>query len=189
MKFRLSSLLVLAAFLWSCNQVKPDDQTYAKFQSMGNEISTHAQTTLLANVGKAIQQGGPEYAVEFCNLQVSGIVDSLNRQYNCVISRVSEKNRNPANQLDSGTDMKIWKAFALSTSQDTVVGSGKQFLYYKRISTSMPACLKCHGDTQTDINQPTLKKLQALYPEDKATGYQLNDFRGLWKIKFENVNN
>jgi len=48
----------------------------------------------------------------------------------------------------------------------------------------MPACLKCHGVPESDIDSATVQKLRALYPTDLATGYRLNDFRGLWKIEF-----
>ncbi len=48
-----------------------------------------------------------------------------------------------------------------------------------------PACLKCHGSTN-DINEETLEIIQARYPSDRATNYQLGDFRGSWKIQFKN---
>ena len=49
----------------------------------------------------------------------------------------------------------------------------------------MPACLKCHGVTGNDIDQATTEKLKKFYPNDLATGYQLDDFRGLWKFEIE----
>jgi hypothetical protein len=45
-------------------------------------------------------------------------------------------------------------------------------------------CLVCHGDPQTQIAEATLAKINDLYPEDKATGFAMNDFRGAWKITF-----
>jgi cytochrome c553 len=58
-------------------------------------------------------------------------------------------------------------------------------VYYKPIRIVMPACLKCHGVPGTDIDSVTIQKLQSLYPADLATGYRLNDFRGLWKVEFK----
>jgi cytochrome c553 len=63
--------------------------------------------------------------------------------------------------------------------------NGNDLVYYKPIRTGMPACLKCHGNTETDINAATKAKLNELYPNDLATGYKLNDFRGLWKVEFK----
>ena len=73
----------------------------------------------------------------------------------------------------------------MGNRQDTLVEMNQKLVYYKTIKTAMPACLKCHGNAETEINQATSEKLQKLYPNDLATGYQLNDFRGLWKIQFE----
>jgi len=176
--------VVLVVILQSCN-TRPNlnEDNYSDYRKKGNEISNLAQATLLANVGKAIQTGGPEYAVEFCNLKASGIVDSLNTVYQSHISRVSALNRNPENQLSSETDRELWELFENNTQLDTVVQFDNKIMYYKRINTAMPACLKCHGVPGTDINAATAEKLQALYPNDKAQGYHLNDFRGLWKIE------
>lgn len=176
-------LFALLLTTTACNQ-KLDRETYQDYKNRGNEITNQTQSVLLANVGSAIQQGGPEYAVEFCNLKASGLVDSLNQVNNCNISRVSEKNRNPQNALKNKTDRELWATFKNNSLADTVIMVGKQVVYYKRINTAMPACLKCHGDPEQDINAATRQKLQKLYPGDLATGYRLNDFRGLWKVEF-----
>ncbi|WP_167619207.1 Tll0287-like domain-containing protein [Maribellus sediminis] len=162
-----------------------DNETYTKFQARGNDVTNLAQGTLLVNVGSAIQQGGPKYAVEFCNLKAGGIIDSLNLIYNCTISRVSDKNRNPENGLKDKIDRAVWSTFSANDQIDTLLQVKNNFVYYKRINTAMPACLKCHGNPDTDINPTTREKLQKLYPNDLATGYKLNDFRGLWKLEFK----
>ncbi|MBT3382631.1 MAG: DUF3365 domain-containing protein [Prolixibacteraceae bacterium] len=173
--------------LVSCNQnsSKIDLESYVEFQKKGTEISQIAQSTLLVNVGKAIQKGGPEHAVEFCNLQASSIVDSLNNANNCVISRVSIKNRNPENGLKDKQDKELWTLFQNNLLSDTLVHVKQKLVYYKPIKIGMPACLKCHGNPETEINSASSEKLKTLYPNDLAVGYKLNDFRGLWKIEFE----
>lgn len=176
--------ILLLLFCFACSP-KLDKETYKKYQNSGQEITANVQAVLLSNVGKAIQSGGPEYAVEFCNLQASSIVDSLNGEFNCNISRVSAKNRNPQNSLTTAQDKQMWKIFSKEQLADTLVQSGDELVYYKPIRTGMPACLKCHGNPETDINTATKAKLKKLYPADLATGYQLNDFRGLWKVEFE----
>ena len=183
-KFILSTFILGALIIQACTS-QMNKETYSKYQTTGNEISTQAQATLLANVSKAIQTGGPEYAVEFCNLEVSGIVDSLNNLFQCDIGRISDKNRNVNNSISSKEDQIIWQIFANTTIIDTVVQDQHHILYYKRINTAMPACLKCHGVPGSDINEATAQELNTLYPDDQATGYKLNDFRGLWKIRFD----
>ena len=131
-----------------------------------------------------MQKGGAVYAVEFCNLQASTIVDSLNVENNCVISRISERNRNPENNLKTSADKNLWAIFAAGEVKDTIIREHKKLVYYKPIKIALPACLKCHGQPGSDIDLTTSEKLRNLYPADLATGYRLNDFRGLWKIEF-----
>ncbi|MCK3683458.1 DUF3365 domain-containing protein [Maribellus sp. YY47] len=161
-----------------------DKDTYGKFQNSGSEITNQAQAVLLSNVGSAIQKGGTEFAVEFCHLKASPLIDSLSQVFSCNISRVSEKNRNPNNALNK-TERELWKVFQTRTLPDTLLRLNSKIIYYKRIHTAMPACLKCHGNVDGEIDSATLEKIQKLYPNDLATGYQLNDFRGLWKVVFE----
>ncbi|HSH19388.1 MAG TPA: DUF3365 domain-containing protein [Draconibacterium sp.] len=175
--------IVFALFLFSCNS-KISVEKYAEIQKKGNEISGQTQSVLLSNVGQAIQKVGPVFAVEFCNLQASPIVDSLNEANNCSISRISAKNRNPKNILKTSSDKILWAIFEEGALKDTVIYESKKFIYYKPIKTALPACLKCHGQPGTDIDSSTVGKLKSLYPADLATGYGLNDFRGLWKIEF-----
>lgn len=185
-KSNILYLFVLMVALVSCNGKvsKIDPATYAEYQKRGDEITNLAQATLLAHVGSAIQKGGTEYAVEFCNLQASAIVDSLNAVNNCTISRLSEKNRNPENNLGNSSDITIAEIMSNGSLKDTLLSAENTLTYYKPIRTGLAACLKCHGDPQTDINATTLAKIEELYPNDLATGYQLNDFRGVWKVEF-----
>ncbi len=184
MKSKILIIAYAAILLISCNSKRISEETYTEFQKKGNEISNMAQSVLLANVGQAMQTGGSLYAVEFCNLEASNIVDSLNNINNCVISRVSDKNRNPENQLKSSTEMNLWQIFRNGNTIDTIIQEQKKLVFYKPIKTGLPACLKCHGQPGTEIEPSTHDKIQLLYPADLATGYKLNDFRGLWKIEF-----
>ncbi len=183
MKPNFFLITVIVILFFSCKP-KIDNATYTELTQKGNEITGLAQSVLLANVGKAMQTGGPVYAVEFCNLKASSTIDSSNRANNCEISRVSAKNRNPENNLKTAADKNLWVIFENGLVNDTLLRENKKLVYYKPIKTAMPACLKCHGVPGSDIDEATSEKLLSLYPNDLATGYHLNDFRGLWKIEF-----
>jgi hypothetical protein len=177
-------LLVIFLFgVYSCSP-KLDPATYREYQNSGNDISAKVQATLLSNVAQAIQQGGTEHAVGFCNLQAASIIDSLNQEYDCKISRVSDKNRNPNNKLLSEQEIKLWEIFKNGTLTDTLIAADNNLVFYKSIHTGMPACLKCHGNPDSDIDPGTFQKIQKLYPNDMATGYHLNELRGMWRIEF-----
>ncbi len=181
---KLNSLFIVAfLFLFACTS-EIDSSTYLKTQRNGNVIAGKVQATLLKNVGQAIHKGGPEFAVEFCNLKAASIIDSLNQEYKCTISRVSERNRNPSAALSSAQEKELWETFQSEILNDTVVQGNKNLVFYKPIKMGMSACLKCHGIPESDINHTTQQKLHELYPKDLATGYTLGDFRGLWKIEF-----
>jgi hypothetical protein len=187
----LPNLTLCAVLLFSCGQ-KPSKnsisaETYNHYLETGSEISMLAQAALLTQVSRAMEQGGSKYAVEFCNLQASAITDSLNNFFNCTISRVSVKNRNSQNALETNTDKQLWAyyhaGFDEGLSHDTLIREEKQLIYYKPILTAMPACLQCHGPVN-EMNPDTHQKIQSLYPGDRATGYSINELRGMWKIAF-----
>lgn len=186
-------ILIIVAL--SCtNQSKKveiiDSEKYNTYLEKGDEISNRAQAVLLGNVSAAMKKDGPEYAVEFCNLKASSIIDSLNRANKSVISRVSSKNRNPDNDLKTKKEKRLWKSMAElvenGNAHDTLLMMNNQLVYYKPIKTALPACLNCHGDPGADIQPTVVQKINEYYPNDKATGYTLNEFRGMWKIIFLN---
>ncbi len=184
MRWQILVSVLSVVVLFSCNS-KINSEKYSEVQNKGSEIANITQTILLANVGKAIKKGGPEYAVEFCNLKASFITDSLNLVNNCTISRHSAKNRNAGNMLNGEMEKSIWEIFEKTNAKDTVVQSKGKLVFYKPIKIASPACLKCHGNPESDINASTFLKIQKLYPNDLAIGYKMNDLRGVWKIEFE----
>ena len=186
--------LYFAAFiLLSCNSSSSkkesiDPELYSVYLKKGEDMANLAQSVLLSNVGRAIQKGGLEYAVEFCNINASEIIDSLNQSNDCIISRVSEKNRNPLNIIVNDEVKGLWNFYAdkeINTVNDTIIQLAGNLVFYKPIWIGMPTCLKCHGVIGEEMDIRTHEKIQNLYPADLATGYKLNDFRGMWKIEFE----
>jgi mono/diheme cytochrome c family protein len=52
--------------------------------------------------------------------------------------------------------------------------------YYPIVTNGM--CLQCHGEAGSQISAATLALIERLYPEDKATGYGVNELRGLFVV-------
>lgn len=189
-----TATVIVLLFLYACNNKKEQNEippeTYNQFITKGARISGEAQAVLLDNVSQAMQKGGPEYAIEFCNSEVSSIVENLGSEHDAIIGRVSEKNRNPENNLKNDAEKKLWKdmveAVKAGNAHDTLLMTGNELVFYRPIKTIMPTCLECHGTPGEEVLPSTLEKIEALYPKDKATGYALNEFRGLWKIRFTN---
>lgn len=151
---------------------------------LGDSISTHMQKTLLENVSQAMQKGGSDYAVEFCNIQAIPLTDSISNMHHVSIQRLSDKNRNPNNVLALEEDLSAFEKLKDSTLPvDFIQNNMGEITYYKSIKLGMPTCLKCHGGKE-DISESTLAIIQDKYPNDKAIEYQMGELRGMWKIKF-----
>jgi cytochrome c553 len=56
--------------------------------------------------------------------------------------------------------------------------------FFAPIVLANTTCLKCHGATDTDIDADTLAALAIRYPQDEATGFQMGELRGIWRVTF-----
>lgn len=148
------------------------------------EFAGALQTELKA----AMQSGGPVAAIAVCNARAMPITEQIAAEQGMQLSRVSLKNRNPANAPNE------WQAAVLegfekqkSAGKDvadlawseTVEGeSGREFRFMKAIPTNA-VCLTCHG---TSIPPDVGKTLAVLYPDDLATGFSEGDIRGAFVV-------
>lgn len=192
---RIITLFFIVFMISSCGTrkenkaVQQDESIKQEYLQKGGEIANLTQSELLINVSKAMKKGGPGYAVEFCNLRAMPIKDSLSRKNNCQIMRISSKYRNPADMPQTEKEKELLKQYQLAHENGESI-KPEVFLfedrieYYQPIILAMEACLKCHGETGKHINEETMNKIQAHYPDDLATGFELNEFRGAWKITF-----
>lgn len=160
-----------------------------KYLKLGSEIATHTQAALLQAVQGAMASGGPAYAVDYCNIEALELKDSLSVLNNCTIQRLSLKYRNPADKPVSEIETQQLKTYErLHNEGDTLAPTvhivGDELEYYQPIMIGSGACLLCHGDPGAQIAPETMSTIDNLYPNDLATGYALNDFRGVWKITF-----
>lgn len=186
---KLSSItaLLLIVLLSACSGNKREtlsEEDKTALMLLGDSISMEMQNVLLQNVAGAIQQGGTDYAVEFCNLNALPITDSVARKYQTHIQRLSDRNRNPANAIGSKTDSLAWQKIKADNTDFVTQDEEGEVYYYKPIITAMPTCIKCHGGKK-DISESTQKLIAEKYPNDKAVDYKLGDLRGMWKIKMK----
>ena len=186
----IAASLFAVIFLASCNP-KPQADNAAKnevdtlsFKQQGDSISTIMQRVLLKNVMQATKAGGPVYAVTFCNERAMPLTDSLSKEYNCQIQRISDKYRNPSNKPTKYDEDVLLRLASSTSGKPLLVSENGRVVYYKPISIALSACLNCHGLKNKDIAPKTLEAIVQRYPNDLATGYKEGDFRGSWKITF-----
>jgi hypothetical protein len=160
-----------------------------EYLRQGGEIVSLSQSELLKNVSRAMQSGGPGYAIDFCNERALPLKDSLSRAYRCQIRRIALKYRNPADRPQNGTEMDQLSAYqethlAGESLEPEVHVFDDRIEYYHPIVIDKGTCLVCHGQPGTQIAEETMQIIRERYPEDLATGFNMNDFRGAWKITF-----
>ena len=156
-------------------------------QDIGLEYALETKKVLGKNLMEAIQSKGALYAMEFCNIQAIPLTDSMSRQYNADIRRVSDRNRNPGNkanaeELDYIARFQRQVAAGGEPMPVLLERNGIAQFYYPIITNTM--CLQCHGKP-TDILPEVQQKIATLYPGDLATGYSENEVRGIWSIRFK----
>ena len=158
-----------------------------KAHEIGNEIAVNSQKALGKKLQGALGSGGIENAIGYCSLQALPLVDSLSKQYNAEIRRVSKKNRNPAD-VPSDLEMQILEAYETQQADSIPLTTNVQplengnYLFTKPIIIDNALCLTCHGTNDNGLTMTTVDFIKSKYPEDKATGYQLGDLRGMWSI-------
>ena len=112
------------------------------YLKIGDSISNHIQSVLLTNVSQKMQQDGGVEAVAFCSEKALKLTDSVAAKYNVKVSRLTDKNRNPNNGLQSTTDRKAWEELKLDSKNNRLIYREKgSIFYYKTIPLGMSACL------------------------------------------------
>lgn len=178
------AFIMLAAV--SCNDEASSRLNTEKenFVAEADSIAIAAQRAFITKLTGALEGGGAEHAVDFCNLAAVELTSALSTEYGVEIHRLSEKNRNPANGLQTQGDHDAWEYFLRNQqAEHFTIGENENMVVYKPIKIGMPTCLECHGMPNTDILPQTLARIRDKYPDDKATGYELGMLRGMWKIE------
>ncbi|MDP2238501.1 MAG: DUF3365 domain-containing protein [Bacteroidales bacterium] len=163
------------------------------YREQGRFIVKSSFQALSTQLTGAIQTGGVPYAVSFCNIEAVPIMDSMTAEFNVNIKRVSEKNRNPENSPDAFEQM-ILDLFDQNLKNsgkvnDTVLLDANNTLVYAAPILMAQPCLQCHGVIGTDISDKNNSIIKKLYPADKASGFAQGDLRGIWRIRFEQIEN
>ena len=143
---------------------------------------------LKTELKNAMQQGGPINALGVCNTTAMPITAKVAIEQGLNLSRISLKNRNPANApndwqrdvLDSFENRKAAgeELATLAWSEISENGGKEQFRFMKAIPTGA-LCLQCHG---SQISPEVATRISELYPDDKANGYSEGDIRGAFVV-------
>ena len=193
MKYFISMLFCfLGVIFFGCSNkeyVKRSHVSSEGFLMAGWKITDQAKNILSNSLKKSIQENGVYKSLNMCRLDSSDLIKAIEKENNCTIMRISDRNRNPMNTLKSPDDYLVWKQFKKSRDyymeKDTVtVNHQNKIVYYKSINISEESCLNCHGSYINQSSQLT-RVLNDKYPHDRAKNYSLKDLRGMWKVTFK----
>ena len=174
------SALCLIGF--SAAQAQDSDmlkQSRAVSQSMLKELGQKLQSSMA--------EGGPINAIGVCQLQAPEIANRASTSNQAKISRVGTRARNPVMGVPNDWQAKALAQFEtalargekpadLEFSETVTTASGNEFHFAKPI-VMQPMCVSCHGSPE-QISPEVKAKLNELYPNDKAVGYQPGQLRG-----------
>ena len=159
-----------------------------KALEIGNELAKTSQGALSEKLIQSMKKDGVAESIKFCHEVASPLTDSLSSTYKATIKRTSNRLRNPRNQPDA-IETQLLDAYQYSFDNQLelkesvqMLDDKKSVLFTKPIMLNNPACLNCHGEPGKNLKDENNLLLKSLYPSDSATGYKLNDFRGMWSI-------
>lgn len=170
------NIIITQAFIDS----KMDDSRQAA-QALGKALK--------ASLVSAIEEGGPTQALTMCNLEAPEIAQKIASDKGVKVSRVSLKNRSLMGEASDWqrsvlNDFEQRKAAGEPISElefsEVVEYNGQSLMrFMKAIPANNDACMACHG---SNIAPEVQAKLDELYPNDKATGYEIGDLRGAFVV-------
>jgi hypothetical protein len=144
--------------------------------------------TLKKELQAAMQEGGPVNAVSVCNLTAPAIASTYSARNGWDVGRTSLKLRNPANAPDEW-ERSVLESFeerkragedpAKMEYYEAIHEDGMSELRYMKAIPTAGLCLACHGEQLDSIVKA---RLETLYPDDQAVGYQVGDIRGAFTI-------
>jgi hypothetical protein len=154
-------------------------QSRAVSQSMLKELGQKLQS--------AMAEGGAVNAIGVCNTQAPEIAGRVSTQNQVKLSRVGTRARNPVMGVPNDWQAKALAQFDaalargekpadIEFSETVETANGKEFHFAKPI-VLQPMCVSCHGNPE-QISPEVKAKLNELYPNDKAVGYQPGQLRG-----------
>lgn len=189
----MKKTLILALLLTGC--ATPGTETHKPDPKQVDEARAAAKSLVTQLGGKLkteMEASGPEAAIGVCTTAAPKIAADLSKQTGWQVGRVGTRVRNPASGTPDAWNAKALAAFsermkqgekpdAMELAEVVTEPSGKYLRYAKAIALQAK-CVACHG-SPTDISAKVKARLQAEYPNDKATGYSEGELRGAVVVK------
>jgi hypothetical protein len=161
-----------------------------RWVELARESASHLGKQLKADLTAAIQASGPAGGVEICQARAPGIAKSLSRD-GLSVGRTALRLRNPDNAPDDW-ERAVLERFERRTRAGADPASlehwtvedadGRRVGRWMKAIPMQPQCATCHG---TDVAASLAQTISDLYPEDRATGFEVGELRGAFTVEVE----
>lgn len=178
------ALVALSGSLVFASAQNKDNERLEKTIEIGKSSSKALMQTLGKNMKQHMKKGGVMGALDFCSSEASSLTEGVNKkmQNGVTVKRISSKYRNRINSpkkeevaiLESLEKLKQANAVLPKYIIQKVDANTDKF--YKPLVINKKVCLACHGDISKNVKLE--KKVNSVYPLDKATNYKMGDLRG-----------
>jgi hypothetical protein len=176
-------------FLFNCERAEklaPTQQE--KLIQIGESSAMALMKDLKKHLLETLAEDDLVSGFEYCAAQAIALTENVQDSLppGITVKRTSTKHRNPQNAPDE-LEKEVLDYFTNEYSKTGNLpryyiqqSTSDEWRYYKPMAIGK-LCLKCHG-TMDLMEENVVLSLKENYPDDKATGYKLNEFRGVVRV-------
>jgi hypothetical protein len=204
----LKFLILLIPLVISCNPEKVDTKGVQKelkeqkikkvsegeiislSESIGEQIISKVQTEISFKLDSALKNGNFDSALKYCKLSNYPLVSRFEKEYELELTRTTFSNKwRNAKSTPDAYQIQILDAYSYNLENEipsfnNVQEKDEKILFNAPILLNQQVCLRCHGTVGKDLTQKEYQTILAQYPQDKSINHKMNDFLGMWALKF-----
>ena len=165
-----------------------EEAMWPEWVGKSRELSMQLGKELKAELGAAIEKGGPVAAIDVCRTRAPAIAARLSAESGARVGRTALRVRNAGNAPDD-LERAVLEQFAGDMASGRVEGpleaafeikrEGGIERHYMRAIPTEALCLTCHGET---LAPDLAAAIAREYPNDQATGFKLGELRGAFRV-------
>jgi len=165
------------------------EEDVAQLTAEGQQVIKGFFTDLKGELVKGMKAGGPVHTIDVCSKVAPNLAEAHSQMSGWQIARTSLKPRNPDNAPDAW-ETRVLEQFETRKAAgedptklvytEIVEDDGREVFRMMKAIPTAEVCTKCHG---VELQEPVVKKLDELYPEDQARGFKVGDLRGAFTLQ------
>lgn len=155
------------------------------FQNEASLLADTLKKSLMTQVKEKLNAEGAVEAVKFCHANVRDLAKSaagkyLNKyEFGRTALRVRNSQNKPQDWMKPYLDKFQHTTSSRPAKAEVIVLKDGKKAYLEPIYLQ-GMCLNCHG---SNVSSGVSQKIKELYPDDKATGFRVGEFRGIIWVK------